>query len=58
MVFVRDISGFGAWVEGRLPMRVVAGAIHGVSEPRVYLPADGGHAFRNLGRAVYPLDDV
>ena len=41
-------AGFEAW----------AGAIHEVSEPSVHNPADAKLAFKNLGRKLYPFDDI
>jgi microcystin degradation protein MlrC len=41
-------AGFEAW----------AGAIYEVSEPSVHNPADAKLAFKNLGRKLYPFDDI
>ncbi|MBN97810.1 MAG: hypothetical protein CME16_00985 [Gemmatimonadetes bacterium] len=41
-------AGFEAW----------AGTIHEVSEPSVHNPADAKLAFKNLGRKLYPFDDI
>ena len=41
-------AGFEAW----------AGAIHEVSEPSVHNPANAKLAFKNLGRKLYPFDDI
>ena len=35
-----------------------AGAIYPVSEPGVHNPADGELKFHNLGRKLYPLDEL
>jgi microcystin degradation protein MlrC len=41
-------AGFESW----------AGAIHVVAEPSVHNPADGKLAFKNLGRKLYPFDEI
>ena len=35
-----------------------AGAIHAIAEPSVHNPAEGKLAFKNLGRKLYPFDDI
>ncbi len=41
-------AGFESWSK----------AIHVVAEPSVHNPADGKLAFKNLGRKLYPFDDI
>ena len=41
-------AGFESW----------AGAIHVVSEPNVHSPEAVAGRFRNLGRKLYPFDDI
>lgn len=41
-------SGFESW----------AGGIYVVAEPSVHNPVDGSLVYRNLGRKLYPLDDI
>ena len=41
-------AGFESW----------SGAIHNVAEPSVHNPADGKLAFKNLGRQLYPFDEI
>ena len=35
-----------------------AGAIHAIAAPSVHNPAEGKLAFKNLGRKLYPFDDI